>query len=299
MSRTPSSSPPIAGRQAARRAAGGRARGGRRAARGRRRARAVRAARSMAAAGVPVRSVDALGREEARGPQEQPLERHLALEVALGERRALVGEVGLGADQGERAGVAEGAELRHQRGAGLARAHHDDPRRLRLHPAPFAVGFAPRPSICRGVRVLQPREGRAMTIETGGRLPEATFLEKGAGGDRAGAERRALRRPAGGALRAARRLHRHVLDPARAELHPRGGPAAGEGGGRDRLRLGQRPARDAGLERGDRRRRRRIRMLADADGAFARALGPRLRQSGAPASSAARSAMRSWPRTGW
>ena len=97
---------------------------------------------------------DAFGLEEARRPQEQPFERHLALEIPLGERRPLVGEVRLAADQRERAGVAEGAELRHQRGPGLARAHHDDPRCLRLHLSPF-----PSPSVPLYVAgpVLQPR----------------------------------------------------------------------------------------------------------------------------------------------
>ena len=122
---------------------------------------------------------DLLGLEEGGGPEEQAFERHLALEVALGERRALVGEVRLGADEGQRAGVSEGAQAGDQRGAGLACAHHDDPRRLRIHAAPFALASLPRPSICRGSVPATGKRGRAMTIALGDRLPEATFLEKG------------------------------------------------------------------------------------------------------------------------
>ena len=77
--------------------------------------------------------LDPLGLVEALRAEEEPLAGELALEVALGKRRALVGGRGLVADEGQRAGVAEGAQLRDERGAGLARAYHHDACRCRVH----------------------------------------------------------------------------------------------------------------------------------------------------------------------
>ena len=147
MSSTPASSPPIAVGQAARARAGGEREEvvGERAAVGEGDGAGGAVDGGGGGAGE---ELDPLGGVEARRAQEQALAGELALEVGLGERRALVGRDRLGADERERAGVAEGAQAARP---ARRRPGRRPPPRSAPSPgpssAPFAVGFAS--SICR------------------------------------------------------------------------------------------------------------------------------------------------------
>ena len=70
--------------------------------------------------------VDALLGVEFRRAQEQPLDGHLAAQIRLRQRRALVGEDGFLADQHDRPVMAAGTQARDERGAGLACPDDDD-----------------------------------------------------------------------------------------------------------------------------------------------------------------------------
>ena len=114
--------------------------------------------------GRPGQELDAFALVEARRPQEQPLARRLALEVGLGERRPLVGRHRLAADESQRPAMPECAELRHERGAGLARTDDDDPRRrpvevFLLHPSDPSGWLGPPLVYMSAVDILQPAKG--------------------------------------------------------------------------------------------------------------------------------------------
>jgi len=63
---------------------------------------------------------------ESIGFQKQPLALECAQQIALGQRRALVGAVTLLADQGDGAVKALGAQALHRLGACLAGADNDE-----------------------------------------------------------------------------------------------------------------------------------------------------------------------------
>ena len=114
-----------------------------------------------------------------------------------------------------------------------------------------------------------------MTIATGDRLPAATFLEKGADGIAAG---RRARRSSPGAGSCSSRCRAPITGICSTQHVPSfirvARRAAGEGRRRDRLRRGERPARDAGLGRGDRRAARRASACWRTPASeFTRALG--------------------------
>ena len=70
--------------------------------------------------------VDPLLAIPAGWPHQQAVELQLARHVFLGQRRALIGQDRLLADQRERAGIAERPQLGRQGGARLSRADDDD-----------------------------------------------------------------------------------------------------------------------------------------------------------------------------
>ena len=72
--------------------------------------------------------VDAVVGVEGIRAERERLGVGLSLQPGLGERGAVVGQDGLGADQGDTAGPAELAEKGHGRPAGMAGAENDDPR---------------------------------------------------------------------------------------------------------------------------------------------------------------------------
>jgi hypothetical protein len=71
-------------------------------------------------------------RPEAGGSDQKPVERLLAGEILLRERRAFVGKLGFGADQSDRAGEAELAELDRGLRPAMAGAHDRDVEMLHL-----------------------------------------------------------------------------------------------------------------------------------------------------------------------
>ena len=80
----------------------------------------------MAVTVSPSRKLDGLGAIEAGLTEQQTLPLHLAQQQALGQRRALVGRMGLGPDQLDGAGMAAGAQRGRHLEAGLPGAddHH-------------------------------------------------------------------------------------------------------------------------------------------------------------------------------
>ena len=120
----------------------------------------ARPARSIAATCGSGEELDAFGGVEARRAQQQPLAGELALEVALGERRALVGRRGLGADQRQagRCGRARAASRPARRRPG----RRPPPRSARpwRPSATFAFGIPSRPSICPSYMPVGDRRNR-------------------------------------------------------------------------------------------------------------------------------------------
>ena len=87
----------------------------------------VRRPRSIAVTVVAEPQLDRLGAIEIGLAEQKAFPLHLAQQQALGQRRPLVGRMGLGPDQPDGAGMAAGAQGRRHLEAGLPGADDHDP----------------------------------------------------------------------------------------------------------------------------------------------------------------------------
>ena len=212
--------------------------------------------------------------------------RHLALEVALGERRALVGR---GAARRRPGSAGRAWPRARSRATSEAPAWPAPTTTIRAvfgsMPRPSPLASLPRPSICRAAVSCNRREGRSdddRDSATGcPRRPSWRRAPDGIAPVPAGelfAGRRVVLFGLPGAFTGMCSTQ-HVPSFIRVA-----DAAAREGRRRDRLRRGQRPARDAGLGRGDAAPARPGSACCRTPArSFTRALGLDLRQPGARA----------------